>query len=44
MTCKTQKGQDRKLTSGDGRKNFDTDIKREADRDEAGIREEINFD
>lgn len=26
MVCNTEKGEDRRLTSGDGRKDFDTDV------------------
>lgn len=33
MARKTQQGEDRYLTSGDGRKNFDSDIINEAEED-----------
>lgn len=42
MVPKTERGQFRKLTSGDGRKNFDTDVKKEVAKDETEILEEID--
>ena len=42
MAPKTERGQLRKMTSGDGRKNFDTDVRREMEETEEIIQEDFN--
>ena len=43
MASKTDRGKFRKLTSGDGRKNFDTDVKNEFKETLEQVEEDIDF-
>ena len=44
MVPKTERGKFRKLTSGDGRKNFDTDVRNEFSETLDQVEEDINFE